>query len=701
MSERYGNVDAQGDGVRAACGWPGSPGGIAAGSADPVSLSAHTVSVRPDSASVRPDTARRAVRSAGLGVWEWDVPTQRLVWDKRTAEILGVDVAHFDASMEEGLACVHPADRKVVTDAMHRAVACGGSYCEEFRIMRPDGSTGWALGQGCAQLDAAGRTVALLGVVSDSTHLRTARERAVRALEHASDGLAVLDTHWLFVFANAAAARLLVRGSSQLVGTDLWCHLPEATADELAGRLHEALQAQEAVTLEACFGPDQGWYEIRAMPAPDGLTLYFRSIDERRSAEAERISLAARLGTSLDRGRDLEVFTSALAEAVTLDEVGMVVGEHTTQGLGARFAGPALLSDDNRYLRFVTLHPLPGHLAQDWSLVAVDVPSPLTDVVRSRQALFHDSRQSLTSAYPDLAKAVAEAGTAAFANLPLVVSGELIGVLSLAWAEERRFTDEERAYLTTLANHCALAVGRARLFDRQQAVAETLQRAILPERLPSAAGLELAATYLPAGSGVDVGGDWYDAFTLADGLVGLVVGDVGGHGIKAAAVMGQLRNALRAYALDGYGPGEVMDRLDRLLVANDDDVFATCVYATFDPVSRRLSWCNAGHPPLLVCDSGARESFLDTVHGTLLGAGFGPYASSETVLAPHSLLLAYTDGLVEHRSWSLDRGMAQLASAVRAAFDDDLGALGERITRSVLSGVRRDDDLCVLAARVS
>jgi PAS domain S-box-containing protein len=236
--------------------------------------------------------------------------------------------------------------------------------------------------------------------------------------------------------------------------------------------------------------------------------------------------------------------------------------------------------------------------------------------------------------------------------------------------------------------------------EREHEAAEILQRSLLPQRLPDLDGMELAARYLPAGAGAAIGGDWYDALELDDGRVAVVVGDVVGHGLRAAATMGQLRNAFRAYGLTEDSPAEVMSRVNQLIARGEEDgVMATVLYLVLDRERGEVTFTSAGHPPPLVL--GPEESrFLEGGRSVPVGAA-DPVAFREAhaALPAGSTLLLYTDGLVERRDEPLAERLADLASAAGAA-DGRLESLCDQVLSAVLGSRKPDDDVALLAVRL-
>jgi serine phosphatase RsbU (regulator of sigma subunit) len=231
-------------------------------------------------------------------------------------------------------------------------------------------------------------------------------------------------------------------------------------------------------------------------------------------------------------------------------------------------------------------------------------------------------------------------------------------------------------------------------------VKESLQRAVLPARLPSVAGVELAARYLPADMPSLVGGDWYDAFCLPDGSLALATGDVVGHDLEAAATMGEVRNALRAYAFSDDPPAEVLSRLNRLVIGSGDKGLATALFGRLDSALRTFRWACGGHPPpLLVGAAGAR--LLSCPAGVMLGAvPEAPYADVQAAVEPGDLLVLFTDGLIERRDRDLDEGFAALARAAADLRGRTAETVCATLVDRLLPNGEHEDDVCLLVLRV-
>lgn len=277
--------------------------------------------------------------------------------------------------------------------------------------------------------------------------------------------------------------------------------------------------------------------------------------------------------------------------------------------------------------------------------------------------------------------------------------GQTLGVLQLFDKEGGDFTDADEAIVLQLAQLAASAIEKERLLQAQLRLAQTLQRSLLPERLPDVPGVEMAARYAPGAFEVDVGGDWYDALTLPDGDLFLVIGDVVGKGVEAAAAMGQLRNSLRAYAFEGFEPAASLERLNLLVNTLGGSEFATVLAARLTPSTGHLRYASAGHPPPLLVSPGGVVEYLEGAQSVPIGVVARPtWEESRRTLKADSTLVLYTDGLVESRTVHLDVGMARLADAARGGGDP--ADLVDRLL-AVSSAEAQRDDSAILAVRVT
>ena len=272
----------------------------------------------------------------------------------------------------------------------------------------------------------------------------------------------------------------------------------------------------------------------------------------------------------------------------------------------------------------------------------------------------------------------------------------MIGVLHVGTLQHRPFADDEVDLLQSAADRAALAIA-SRVTERERGLADALQSSLMP-RLPDLPAVALTGRYLPAAS-AQLGGDWYDAFQLPDGRLGMAIGDVVGRGFHAAAIMGQLRSGLRAYALDGMPPGAVLERLSRLLRHLEPGRTATVLYLVLDPHGGSLVASSAGHPPPLLAHEDGDAEFMELPGSPPLGATrHVSYEEREHALEPGCALVLYTDGLVERPGESLDAGLERMRAMVRAG-DGDLEHLGDALMHVLLPEGPTEDDAALLLGR--
>jgi serine phosphatase RsbU (regulator of sigma subunit)/anti-sigma regulatory factor (Ser/Thr protein kinase) len=281
--------------------------------------------------------------------------------------------------------------------------------------------------------------------------------------------------------------------------------------------------------------------------------------------------------------------------------------------------------------------------------------------------------------------------------VPLIADDGPFGVLVFGYtASSRRYGAEDISLAREIARRVAPAVENAMQFETQVATANALQRSLLPENLPLLQDAELAARYVPGGVGLKIGGDWYDAVPLRDGRVMLAIGDVVGHGVRAAASMGKVRNVLQYGALDGLAPAGLLQRLNAYFCALADSDMATLFVAEFDPVAQRLRYASAGHPPaMLRLPDGSIERLDEARSMPLCATDQAQYHEAELDLPPGSLLLLYTDGLIERRGESLDVGFARL-EAVLAGAPADVEAVADLLLREFVADGSPADDVALL-----
>ena len=386
-------------------------------------------------------------------------------------------------------------------------------------------------------------------------------------------------------------------------------------------------------------------------------------------------------------------FTAAFdAEAALVNLVRMSVPQVAELAVGL------ILREDGIIRRLEVAHVDPTREQQVWDQLShtpIDPArsGPVASVLRTGESLLIPE---ISDATPSSAGLLGDPGIRSGMIVPLLARGRVLGAVIYS-SNTRTFSKEDLEFAEALCRRAALAIDNARLYERERAVAETLQRSLLPQSLPSLPGVSTAARYLPA-TPEAVGGDWYDLFHLPGGRMGLVMGDVAGRGVRVAAVMGQLRNALRAYALEGYPPDAVIQRLTGLIDTSD---MATVFYAVFDPATWDVRYANAGHPPPLVIGPDGTAKFLEGGAPPLRGVRTPIYPGTAAArLEPGSTMLLYTDGLVETRGMPIDDGLRKLVQVAMRG-NGDLEALLDHILADILHGKPTGDDVALLALKAT
>lgn len=402
---------------------------------------------------------------------------------------------------------------------------------------------------------------------------------------------------------------------------------------------------------------------------------------------------------AVGRLQQLQAITARLSGALTVDEVAAVVLSSAAALPGVVRGGLAVTDGVGRHLRFLAMHEDMAPFARlPWCLLDATADLPLAVTIRTRTPLWFSTLEELREQFPDQAARQAEFGSSAMAALPLIVSGNCVGALMVCYAQLRPFDETEQAFLGAFVEQAAQAVWRARAYELQEATAELLQRSLLPQTLPDLEGVTVGARYAPAGSGVEVGGDWFDVLALGDGRVLLSLGDVMGRGAVAAAVMGQMRAALRAYALLDPDPALVLTRLDAMLAATgEDEQLVTAIVGLVDADRSHVHLASAGHLPPVIQGTSGLPSLLDLPVGPPLGIRIAQRASASLPFPAGSTLILYTDGLVESRERPIDDGLGRLLAAV-----GELGAdpghprkLSSQLVAR-LAGEQPEDDCAVL-----
>ncbi|MBL1068843.1 SpoIIE family protein phosphatase [Streptomyces sp. 7-21] len=419
------------------------------------------------------------------------------------------------------------------------------------------------------------------------------------------------------------------------------------------------------------------------------------------SAELGRTTAQPPPGTTPEhRASVVEEAVGALAAARTVREVTDVLA--SPRGLG-RLRAVTVLLGVAQGSRLRVVPATPGGLdIRPLQHARIEDNLPLSEAVRLQTPVFVSSRDELVTRYPDLLPYVGSLRIGASVYLPLVAQARPLGGLGIMFPDDRPFPPAERNLFVALGGVVAQSLQRALLLEQEHDLAENLQHAMLPRRIPEAPGVRIAVRYRSAGMGRQIGGDWYDVIPLPDGRLAAAVGDVQGHDPHATAVMGQLRTVVRAYASEGHPATRVLAQAAGFLGDLETERFATCLYAEFDPATGRLLLVRAGHlePLLLRADGGAAPLPVpgDLPLGMPVMGVPAEYPVTDTVLRPGETLLMCTDGLVERHGGDMDEGIARVTQAMQAG-PADLESLADLVCDT--SGVDgpTEDDVAVLLLR--
>ena len=383
---------------------------------------------------------------------------------------------------------------------------------------------------------------------------------------------------------------------------------------------------------------------------------------------------------------------AALSGAVTPGQVAQAIVERSTAGLGAAAAALWLITQDGTFDLIASMG-YTDEFVERWRRVAPGQDRHLDEAVTVGTVVWHDVASN-SGTRAGLPPGTADGGGVV---VPLMLQTAVTGVLALHLASPRRLGDDEADFLLTLGRQCAQAFERARLYAHEHRTAATLQRALLPAGMPEVPGLRLRAVYMPSAEEPGVGGDWYDVFRLPDGRVALAIGDVVGHGVEAAVVMGQVRQSVRAAALEGHPPAEVLAIASQVLkLSHEHEGMTTAIFGTFDPLTGVFAYATAGHPaPVLANTAGVR---LLPSGGLPLGFMDAPAAPSWTAdLPPGSLLVLHTDGLIESTR-DPGRGQELLLDAVAHEAEQRAPDAARTILTRVAGGPAPDDIAIVTLA---
>jgi anti-anti-sigma factor len=688
---------------------------------------------------VRRESEERLRAMADLApalIWVADAAGQRVFLNAGWREFTGHSLS--DDLGDRWQSALHPEDRARYLDVVAAAAAAHRPWEVEYRLRRADGAFHWLLERAvplgsddgtagyvgsCTDINARyqeSQRQRLLAAVGETIDRETEIPRQLNALARLTVDSRLADLCTVRVVGDDGLLRVVgAAGPDAASEAELARLTPETgvgpsvaatgevilvdagdgarTGDGLPGddvivgrlgvrsRLAVPLRVRDRVLAVLGLGRRSD-----APPYNDDDRVLLEEIASRAALALDNTMLLAEERASAQRLALLQRATAELSAATTPMLVASSAAAHLRQLLGEGTGiGVFELDEQKRTLVALTQTEDDETVRARWSSVPLSVDRPVTAAVEQRRAQWLDATTD-----PD-----APAGGAA---LPLVAGGRPVGVIGIALAAGRRIDRVERATLLALAEQCALALDRARLYRAERQIAETLQRSLLPQRLPRLERLALAARYVPGAEGTQAGGDWYDVIGLdGSSQVAIAVGDVVGQGPAAAAVMGQLRSALSTALLSGSSPAQALELLDRFAARLPGANASTAACVVIDWDEGLIRWARAGHPPPLLLSDGRAQFLEDAGSGTVLGVSWRkPYAEGTARIQPGAVLVLYTDGLVERRDEVLDQGLDRLAEAVRRHGSTTPDRLATGLLEEMLADTGQPDDVALIAVRL-
>ncbi|MEU6537435.1 SpoIIE family protein phosphatase [Streptomyces sp. NPDC047000] len=620
---------------------------------------------------------------------------------------------------------VHEEHLGLVIELFEDVMRTGQSWAGAFPVRRKDGSTRLVEFRNMRLTGDDGRVYAL-GLCADRpTVRRLERDVALsaRMVSQAPSGLAVLDPELRYISVNPALARINGVSVADHLGRTVHEVLPRMDAEALDSAARQVMETGEPLLGRRIVGrtpadPDEDHVWSLSLYRLDdthgtvlGVAASVTDVTEqhRTAVEAEtarrRLALvadaSARIGTTLDLDRTArelaDVAVPELADMAAVDLLETIVqGRRRTLGPAepATLKALAVRAGETGSGAPATGEP-EGHTAR------YGPDRLVTECVRTGRPVLvervGDTDLPRIAPTPEGAGELARAGVHSYLAVPLIARGEVLGALELARTRDPRpFGRDDQLLARELASRAAVQIDNARWYQNTRNAALTLQRSLLPGPPPATAGLEVASRYQPAGTTTEVGGDWFDVIPLEDDRTALVVGDVMGSGIDAAATMGRLRTAADTLAPLRLAPEQLLGHLDRM-VSGLDQTIATCVYAVHDPRTGRCRIANAGHLPPVRVRPGRPPELLELPTGAPLGVGGVAFVTTTVDLAVGDLLVLYTDGLVETRRDPLDARLDTLL----ALLDDPSRSLEDicDLLLRTLHEPDNEDDVAVLIAR--
>lgn len=440
----------------------------------------------------------------------------------------------------------------------------------------------------------------------------------------------------------------------------------------------------------------------RVVPGPDGRPARMMGlVTDITAVRAKREGEERRLHEVANRSRRTQDFTTALAASMTVEAI-IDAARDGLHGYGANCF--ILIASRDGRLQEVASYGLPRESVVALSGLTKAYRTPISDAIEWRTPVYLGLPAALAQEYPHLADVLDLSAQRAWVALPVPDARGKVGACLFGFSEPHEFAPEDHAMLYAASGLLAQSVERAHMYESQRALAAELQRGMLPHGTLDAPGLSVVTRYQAAISGLEIGGDFYDLIRLPCGQVALIIGDVEGHNLLAASVMGQLRIAVHAYAREGHGPEDVMTRTNQFLANTNADraieLSATCCIVIVNTATGELTMCRAGHPPPVLFEPGDEPRILDSDPGVPLGMfADASYSSVTLQVKPGSLLVLMTDGLLATDAGD-DYNLGYLLEVLRYGAEYDLDDLANELLSNPREPPRHGDDVALLLARL-
>lgn len=639
---------------------------------------------------------RTVVTSAPVGIALLDPDLRFVMVNEALAEINGLPPeAHVGRTIRE----VVPDVAEAVEVPFRRVLETGepllGLPIEGETPAQPGLRRSWS--EDVYRLEVEGDMLGVAAIVTETTDERRAEQRVRRIIDALGSFVGLLSLDGIVLEANEHALAAAALPAEEVVGrpfwdTYWWSHDPAAQR-----RLRDSVAAAAAgqpVRYDAVVRVAGGrlvTIDFQLLPLVEegqitGLVPSGVDVSTRRAAA--------------NRLRALGDLAQALAVAETTQAAASAVLDHMPAALDADFANLALVDDERRAVRFFHPPALPSEVADRYALSPLTSATPLTDAVRTGRLVTVRSLDDYRARYPDLVEDTIASGLVATASVPLTADDRVIGAVGLGWSQPLGDDDTLLPRLQVIAELTAQTLRRCQSADARAELVDELRRRLLPVHLDHD-HLDVAARYRPAGRSLGFGGDWYDVMPLPGDRLTLVVGDVAGHGIGAASRMAVLRTATNTVIRMGVPCSEVFDATEPLVADLGQAFLGTASLAEIDPTAGTVTYVSAGHPPMLLARPGAGVTLLAEANRGVLGMGARGGVSATEAMPSGSVLVAFTDGLIESRREHPDLAIARLAETLQPLIDrgETVDAIADAALESAGDATTLTDDVALLVVR--